>query len=94
MKESHISRAALQGSIPDIAVIKLKPRRGNTESLGLRRTIMTAFKPDEMGKINLETSSSKQNVLKLKIKTSLSEMSEDSFVSSNRRMQYSKMSLN
>lgn len=52
MKESHISGGGLQGSIPDIAVIKLKTRRGNIEGLGLRLTVMTAFKPDEkeMGK--------------------------------------------
>lgn len=41
MKESHTSGGELQGSILAIAVIKLKPRRGNIEGLGLRIMIMT-----------------------------------------------------
>lgn len=41
MKESHISGVGLHGSIPAIVVIKLKPRRGNIEGLGLRIMIMS-----------------------------------------------------
>lgn len=60
--------SGFQNSVPDVAVIKLKPRREDTEGLDMRRTIMTLHldlmkRKQGNGEINLEINSLKQNVL-------------------------------
>lgn len=60
--------SGLQDSIDDVAVIKLKPRRKDTEGLRRRRAIVSMYldlMKRRLGneEINLETNSSKQNTL-------------------------------